>query len=216
VLEREQVDQIEHNAGRLTGEEALRVVEALDPDAWPYIVETARRAFFLPSHKTSPRLFWGCAHYRGRARDRRGRGSAPRSRLWQAAAACNSDWNDIMRLGTSIAPLTCDICGAAPCINPSFCRLWRQADAKADRMRPASKIEGLRGLLDNDVSLARASAELNRNRPTPEATIEAVKQAVRARGICALNESQTQERLQRCDADARACLDSWIEKGPSK
>src|SRR5262245_20377610 len=121
-----------------------------------------------------------------------------------------------MRFGTSIAPLTCDICGVAPCINPSFCRLCRQADAKADRMRPASKIEWLRGLLDNGVSLVRASAELNRNRPTPEATIEAVKQAVRARGVRALNEIQTQERLQRCDADARACLDRWIEKGPSK
>jgi hypothetical protein len=81
-----------------------------------------------------------------------------------------------MRLGTSIALLTCNICGAAPCINPSFCRLCRQADAKADRMRPAAKIEWPRGLLDNGVSLVRASAELNRNRPTPEATIEAVKQ----------------------------------------
>jgi len=120
-----------------------------------------------------------------------------------------------MRLYTSIAPLTCDICGAAPCINPSFCRLCHQADAKAARMPPAAKTEWLRGLLDKSVSLERAYTEL-RNRPTPEATIEAVKQAVRARGICALNEIQTQERLQRCDADARACLDSWIEKGPSK
>jgi len=114
----------------------------------------------------------------------------------------------------AIAPLTCDICCAAPCINPSFCRLCRQADAKA-RMRPAAKPEWLRGLLDKGVSLERAHTEL-RNRPTPEATIEAVKQAVRDRGICALNESQTQEQLQRCDADARACLDRWIEKGPSK
>jgi hypothetical protein len=121
-----------------------------------------------------------------------------------------------MRLYTSIAPLTCDICGAAPCINPNSCRLCRQADAKAARMPPAAKTEWrLRGLLDKSVSLERAYTEL-RNRPTPEATIEAVKQAVRARGICALNEIQTQERLQRCDADARARLDRWIEKRRSK
>ena len=64
MLEREQIDQIEHNAGRLTGEEALRVVEALDPDAWPYVVETARRTFFLPSHKTqnlTPAVLGLCA-----------------------------------------------------------------------------------------------------------------------------------------------------------
>ena len=59
-----------------------------------------------------------------------------------------SDWNGLMRLRASLAPLTCDICGAAPCLNPGFCRLCRQGDAKAARSRPDSKTEWLRGLLD--------------------------------------------------------------------
>jgi len=130
---------------------------------------------------------------------------------WQAEAArLNSDWNGLMRLRTSIAPLTCDICGAAPCINPSFCRLCRQTDAKAARTLPDAKIEWRRGLLHNGVSLERAYTELS-NRPTPEATVEAVKHAVRDHGLRALSEIQAQERLQRCDADARTRLDRWIE-----
>jgi len=53
------------------------------------------------------------------------------SRLPEGApdiTALNSDWNGITRLRTSIAPLTCDICGVAPCINPSFCRLCCEVD----------------------------------------------------------------------------------------
>ena len=94
---------------------------------------------------------------------------------------------------------------------------WRQAATDYHNNRPTypviapEHLSRLHRLMDT-VSLARASAELNRNRATPEVTIEAVKQAVRARGVRALNEIQTQERLQRCDADARARLDCWIEK----
>jgi hypothetical protein len=49
-------------------------------------------------------------------------------------------------------------------------------------------------------------------RPTSNATIEAVKQAVRGRGLPALDEIETRERLQRCDAAAIAEIDHWLLK----
>src|SRR5262249_16836404 len=59
-----------------------------------------------------------------------------------------------------------------------------------------------------------AWAELNdfRNRPTPKATVEAVVHAVRERGLAALKEPTTVERLKRCDAAARADTNQRIEK----
>jgi hypothetical protein len=52
----------------------------------------------------------------------------------------------------------------------------------------------------------------DRGRPTPQATIEAIMHSVRERGLGALREPATIDRLSRCDADARARLDRWIEK----
>jgi hypothetical protein len=52
----------------------------------------------------------------------------------------------------------------------------------------------------------------DRERPTPQATIEAIMHSVRERGLGALREPATIDRLSRCDADARARLDRWIEK----
>jgi hypothetical protein len=102
--------------------------------------------------------------------------------------ALNSDWNGITRLRTSIAPLTCDICGVAPCINPSFCRLCCEVDRHLTRRRPS----------------------IERNRPTPPTTIEAVKQAVRDRGVAALKQPPTRARLHNCDAAARAEIKQWL------
>jgi hypothetical protein len=74
--------------------------------------------------------------------------------------------------------------------------------------------EALRGLAwsDADVSLERAYEQMMKVRPTPHATIEAVKEAVRDRGVSALDEKQTRERLQRCDAAAIAEIDHWLLK----
>jgi hypothetical protein len=47
---------------------------------------------------------------------------------------------------------------------------------------------------------------------TPQTTIEAVMYSVRERGLKALNEPATQERLSRCDAAARAQINQRIEK----
>jgi hypothetical protein len=64
----------------------------------------------------------------------------------------------------------------------------------------------------DDVSLERMWAELNdpRNRPTPKATIEALMQAVRERGVAALKEPVTAERLKYCDAAAQAEIEQRI------
>lgn len=52
--------------------------------------------------------------------------------------------------------------------------------------------------------------ELNKNHPTPSTAIEAIKHAVRDRGIAALKEPATRNRLQQCDAAARAAIDRWL------
>jgi hypothetical protein len=48
-------------------------------------------------------------------------------------------------------------------------------------------------------------------RPTPRSTVEAVMYAVRDRGLGALDEPATKERLGRCDAPARAEINQRIE-----
>ncbi len=48
-------------------------------------------------------------------------------------------------------------------------------------------------------------------RPTPEATIEAIKHTVRTSGLAALKEPATRERLSRCDEAAIKTLDDWLD-----
>jgi hypothetical protein len=47
-------------------------------------------------------------------------------------------------------------------------------------------------------------------RPTPQATIEAILHGVRQRGVAALKEPAQVERLSRCDAAAKAAIDKRI------
>ena len=56
-----------------------------------------------------------------------------KSREWwrRESARLGSDWNGIMELRASVAPLTCDVCGSAPCVNPSFCAACRLADQQS-------------------------------------------------------------------------------------
>ena len=70
----------------------------------------------------------------------------------------------------------------------------------------------LQRLMDDDLSLERAYEQMVKARLTPNATIDAVNQAVRARGVSALDEKQTRERLQRCDPTAIAEIDHWLLK----
>jgi len=119
--------------------------------------------------------------------------------------------------------MTCPTCGCDPCRNPSFCRACRDVDRRSRGepfryYRPLVEIEPerlkfLRRLMSDDVSLERASADFNdpKNRPTPQTTIEAIVYVVRERGLAALREPATAERLERCDAQAKEEIERRIE-----
>ena len=64
------------------------------------------------------------------------------------------------------------------------------------------------------MSLDTLWTELNdpRYRPTPQSTIEAIMFAVRERGLEALNEPETLERLRWCDEAAHKQINERIEK----
>jgi hypothetical protein len=75
-------------------------------------------------------------------------------------------------------------------------------------------VRRVRRLLSNDVSLDAVWRELNapENRPTPQVTTEAIWLAVRERGLGALQEPATLERLARCDQAALAEIDRRINR----
>jgi hypothetical protein len=77
-----------------------------------------------------------------------------------------------------------------------------------------SELQRLDRLLSNDISLDAAYRELNapENRPTPQVTVEAIFHAVRERGLAALKEPATRERLARCDAAALEQIDQRISR----
>src|SRR5262245_39487755 len=88
-----------------------------------------------------------------------------KSREWwrRVSARLGSDWNGIMELRASVAPLTCDVCGSAPCVNSSFCA----ACSLAGQQRRV---------------LSRRGIE---HRRTPQTTIEAITHGVRERDLAA-------------------------------
>jgi hypothetical protein len=133
---------------------------------------------------------------------------AANDRDWwlEQAAKAGTDWRGIL-----------DGCRALLAIGvgentemDTFERACRGADRRAAARPRDADLDRLRQLLDDKVTLPAAWAAMFRNRPTPEVTAEAIKQAVRDRGLAALKEPATRARVQRCDADARGHLDVWI------
>jgi hypothetical protein len=89
--------------------------------------------------------------------------------------------------------------------------MWTaDSEAKSKPFDPATA--RVRRLLAPDISLDQAWHALNCNRATPGTTIEAIKVAVRDRGVAALKEPATRERMQRCDAAARADVERWLSR----
>ena len=115
-----------------------------------------------------------------------------KSREWwrRESARLGSDWNGIRELRASVAPLTCDVCGSAPCVNPSFCA----ACSLADQQRRELSQRGIE------------------HRRTPQTTIEAIIHCVRERGLAALEEAANVERLVRCDQVARRQINERITR----
>ena len=54
---------------------------------------------------------------------------------------------------------------------------------------------GFEGLLDEDVSLDAAWSSMQKGRPTPEVTVEAIKQAVREGGASAFDRTVDQTEI---------------------
>jgi hypothetical protein len=123
------------------------------------------------------------------------------------SARVGSDWPGV--LDGARALLAVAVGETMPADN-TFDRLCREADRKAAAGKKNPKLERLRELMADDVSFERAWHELRDRRPTPEMTIEAVKQAVRDRGVAALSEPSTRDRLLKCDIDARKRFDLWL------
>jgi hypothetical protein len=95
---------------------------------------------------------------------------------------------------------------------------WREAAAEYHRDRSGrlaveiepKRLERLRRFMAPSISLERVYDEIGRNSATPAVTVEALKLAVREHGPKTLAEPTNQERLRRCDADARDRLDLWM------
>jgi hypothetical protein len=65
---------------------------------------------------------------------------------------------------------------------------------------------------DNVISYERAWFLLRKGLPTPKATLDAIKFALREHGLSALEEPATKQRLELCDRAAVADLDKFIQK----
>ena len=87
----------------------------------------------------------------------------------------------------------------------TFGAACRRADAKTKR-RDDPDLRRLRALLADDVSLEAAWSSMQKGRPTPEVTVEAIKQAVREVGASAFDEQSIKLKLQSCDHLALAEL----------
>jgi hypothetical protein len=83
-------------------------------------------------------------------------------------------------------------------MDDTFERACREADRNAAARSQDPRLTRLRRLLEDDVSLERAYAEFMRERPTPEATVDALVYSLR-RGIAELTEPDTLRRLSELD-----------------
>src|SRR5262249_114705 len=100
--------------------------------------------------------------------------------------------------------MTCPTCGANPRPTPTSCAACRDADQRYARGDRPQYLDEPHRWHRPDIpanwhamTFEALFIQLNKRRPTPPATIEAVLQAVRKRGLAALKEPATRERLRR-------------------
>jgi hypothetical protein len=82
----------------------------------------------------------------------------------------------------------------------TFDRACREADRKAASRPQDPRILRARRLLADDISYERAYAEFMRERPTPEATVDALVYSLR-RGVAELSKPETLRRLSALDKE---------------
>jgi hypothetical protein len=101
---------------------------------------------------------------------------------------------------------------------PPILRPYQTADRRRDRGERPRYTGAQRNLPAHiphdweDMTLDELEKLFNRQRPTPQATIEAVMYSVRERGLGALKEPANLERLSHCDATALAHIDQRISR----
>ena len=107
-----------------------------------------------------------------------------------------------------MSPFACRTCGSAPCTNPGFCRLCREADQKHKPEAAQLPANWHR------MSLGGLWHALNdpKRHGTPEVIVDAIVRAVRARGADALKEPATIDRLSTCDEAAKALINARLSK----
>jgi hypothetical protein len=94
------------------------------------------------------------------------------------------------------ARFTCRSCGQSPCVNPSLCAACdREAKQHPRRRTPR---EARTWQLLGNVSLESMYAAYLRNRPAPEALVEALAYQLRG-GVNALNEPSALRRISELD-----------------
>jgi hypothetical protein len=117
----------------------------------------------------------------------------------------------------------CSTCGADPCANPSFCAVCRKADAEK-KPRQDPHMHRLRKLMEPDISLERAWAEISRAASerynnAPEATWNAVQYELRTCGLQQLSNPSCQRRLADLSIaqikNLMASLLQWREQYPN-
>jgi hypothetical protein len=87
-------------------------------------------------------------------------------------------------------------------LSSTFAKLCREADEKQRRKLPDPRLERLRRLMDDDVSIERTCHEINH--PTNRAaasTVEALMLGLRDRGTAALAEGPVRQRLVQLDEE---------------
>jgi hypothetical protein len=72
-------------------------------------------------------------------------------------------------------------------------------------------VSDIEDIIDADfIKPTQRSPDDRHRHPTPQVVIEAIKHSVRDRGLAALKEPTTIERLSRCDEAARRRINEWI------
>jgi len=138
-----------------------------------------------------------------------------------STAVHDREWwtEEAVRAGTDRSGLVAAALEPRPeTITPWDAPSWREAAAEYHRDRSGrlaveiepKRLERLRRFMAHSISLEGIYDEICRNRATPAVTVEALKLAVREHGPKTLAEPANQERLRRCDADARDRLDCWM------
>src|SRR5262249_23748811 len=98
---------------------------------------------------------------------------------------------------------------------PTFAKLCREADEKQRRKLPDPRLERLRRLMDNDVSIERAWHKIDPNDRAAESTVEALMFSLR-RGINELTQPSTLRRLSTLDEyqleDVCLCVQAFQQR----